>query len=293
MKLRSIFFVGMLLVAMVAQAQQLQEVVYLKNGSIIRGVVIEQVPNESLKIQTADGSIFAYPMDEVEKITKEEYVMPQKEERTKTPREKKEQVVPEHYPIQIGVRVGMNFPNIKASYAGSEESGNGTQIGYHVGVIVDIPLYRNYFYVQPGLYLTQKGYKNWSDYYGEYDDRDCDSANPTYLEIPILLSGRYTFDFVQVQFNFGPYLACGLFGNMKETSGSHTYKYSYFGDDEYDESSMSRFDVGLSFGLGALFLKHYYIGFQYELGLYNALTNSHHSVSLKNQNWMLCLGYNF
>ncbi len=72
MKLRSFFFVGMLLVAMVAQAQQLQEVVYLKNGSIIRGVIIEQVPNESLKIQTADGSIFAYPMDEVEKITKEQ-----------------------------------------------------------------------------------------------------------------------------------------------------------------------------------------------------------------------------
>lgn len=52
-------------------AQNYTEVVYLKNGSIIRGVVIEQVPNKSLKIKTADGSIFAYAMDEVEKITKE------------------------------------------------------------------------------------------------------------------------------------------------------------------------------------------------------------------------------
>lgn len=52
-------------------AQNYTEVVYLKNGSIIRGVIIEQVPNKSLKIQTADGSIFAYPMSEVEKITKE------------------------------------------------------------------------------------------------------------------------------------------------------------------------------------------------------------------------------
>ncbi len=72
MKLKSFLFVGMLLVAMVANAQSLQEVVYLKNGSIIRGVIIEQVPNESLKIQTADGNVFAYQMDEVEKITKEE-----------------------------------------------------------------------------------------------------------------------------------------------------------------------------------------------------------------------------
>ncbi len=72
MRLKSLFIVVMLFVAMVAQAQQLQEVVYLKNGSIIRGVIIEQVPNESLKIQTSDGSIFAYSMDEVERITKEQ-----------------------------------------------------------------------------------------------------------------------------------------------------------------------------------------------------------------------------
>ena len=41
-------------------AQSLQEVVYLKNGSVIRGTIIEQVPNESLKIQTSDGSVFAW-----------------------------------------------------------------------------------------------------------------------------------------------------------------------------------------------------------------------------------------
>ena len=52
-------------------AQDIQEVVYLKNGSIIRGLIIEQIPNESLKIQTRDGNVFAYKMSEVQKITKE------------------------------------------------------------------------------------------------------------------------------------------------------------------------------------------------------------------------------
>lgn len=56
----------------VSFAQNVQEVVYLKNGSVVRGNVIEQVPNVSLKIQTADGSVFAYQMSEVDKITKEE-----------------------------------------------------------------------------------------------------------------------------------------------------------------------------------------------------------------------------
>ena len=52
-------------------AQRTSETVYLKNGSVIRGEVIEQVPGQSLKIQTKDGSIFVYKMDEVERITKE------------------------------------------------------------------------------------------------------------------------------------------------------------------------------------------------------------------------------
>jgi len=48
------------------------DVVYLKNGSIIKGLIMEQIPNESLKIQTSDGSLFVYKMEEVVKITKEE-----------------------------------------------------------------------------------------------------------------------------------------------------------------------------------------------------------------------------
>lgn len=53
-------------------AQQLtQDVVYLKDGSVIWGQIIEQVPNVSIKIQTKDGNIFVYKMEEVAKITKE------------------------------------------------------------------------------------------------------------------------------------------------------------------------------------------------------------------------------
>lgn len=54
-----------------AFAQQMQDVVYLKNGSIIRGAVLEQVPGGNVKIQTADGSVFVYPMADVQKIQKE------------------------------------------------------------------------------------------------------------------------------------------------------------------------------------------------------------------------------
>lgn len=54
----------------VAMAQYV-ETVHLKNGSMIRGVIIEQIPEKTLKIQTADGSVFVYSYNEIAKITKE------------------------------------------------------------------------------------------------------------------------------------------------------------------------------------------------------------------------------
>lgn len=51
-------------------AQRYDEVVYLKNGSEIHGIVIEQIPEQSLKVQTSDGSIYVYPYEEVEKVAK-------------------------------------------------------------------------------------------------------------------------------------------------------------------------------------------------------------------------------
>ncbi len=47
------------------------DVVYLKNGSIIKGVILEQVPGKNLKLETTDKSIFVFDMAEVEKITRE------------------------------------------------------------------------------------------------------------------------------------------------------------------------------------------------------------------------------
>lgn len=49
-----------------------QDVVYLKNGSIIKGSVVELIPNSSIKIQTQDGSLFVYDMSEVEHVMKED-----------------------------------------------------------------------------------------------------------------------------------------------------------------------------------------------------------------------------
>ena len=74
MKKLFLFLVAFVLMGQFAYSQKQQEIVYLKNGSVIRGTVIEQVPNKSIKVQTADGSIFVYQMNEVEKMTKETHL---------------------------------------------------------------------------------------------------------------------------------------------------------------------------------------------------------------------------
>ncbi|MBA4241275.1 MAG: hypothetical protein C0448_11145 [Sphingobacteriaceae bacterium] len=73
MKIKILAFILICIITFDANAQSnFQEVVYLKNGSIIKGIIIEQVPNVSLKIKTKDGNIFVFKIEEVERITKED-----------------------------------------------------------------------------------------------------------------------------------------------------------------------------------------------------------------------------
>ena len=47
------------------------DVLYLKSGSVVRGQIIEQIPFQTIKIQTSDGSIFVYKTIECDSIRKE------------------------------------------------------------------------------------------------------------------------------------------------------------------------------------------------------------------------------
>lgn len=66
-----------LLISISANAQKTitEDVVYLKNGSIIRGKIIENKPNESIRVQTEGRNEWVFRMDEIEKITKEEFIL--------------------------------------------------------------------------------------------------------------------------------------------------------------------------------------------------------------------------
>lgn len=54
-----------------AQSYHMENVIYLKNGSEIRGWIVEQIPGEYVKIELVGGSILVYQQSEIEKITSE------------------------------------------------------------------------------------------------------------------------------------------------------------------------------------------------------------------------------
>ena len=71
MKKFALSFFLFLAATFISIAQDYQEFVYLTNGRIIKGFILEQVPNDYLKIETSNGRVYTIDMHDVEKITKE------------------------------------------------------------------------------------------------------------------------------------------------------------------------------------------------------------------------------
>ena len=49
--------------------------VYLKDGGVRRGLILEQVPNESVKLKTAYGELFVIKMSDISRIAKEKQTL--------------------------------------------------------------------------------------------------------------------------------------------------------------------------------------------------------------------------
>ena len=176
-------------------------------------------------------------------------------------------------PVTFGIRGGLNVSSMSLKDDGDLKS----RAGFNVGVSVDFPILES-FYLQSGLYYTVKGYKQ--------KDGDL-KVNIGYLEIPILASYRHNFsDAAQWQFNFGPYFAVGLNGNLKAKYSWREYEKKW-----YDYDATRRFDMGLQIGTGVVLAKHYYVGLAYELGFLSQVTDS--DGYCKNRNFMVNVGYQF
>ena len=67
-----VIFIAALMPLSVSAQDNRQDVIYMKNGSVYRGTIIEQIPAVSYKIEIAGGSVIVIKADDVTKITKED-----------------------------------------------------------------------------------------------------------------------------------------------------------------------------------------------------------------------------
>lgn len=63
--MRIIIFLFVFIAASYAQSTETIYVIYLNDGSIIKGKILEIIPNESVKIESAGGNIFVFKVSQI------------------------------------------------------------------------------------------------------------------------------------------------------------------------------------------------------------------------------------
>jgi hypothetical protein len=223
-----------LLTISLAYSQQYEDVVYLKNGSIIHGIIIEQVPNESIKIKTKDANIFVYKMDEIEKMTKEEI--------------KKERVDRE-----------ATTSNSFESRSSSNYSGFGIRGGVGTDITFSLGFGAGAFYVlAPSPYSSSNWDLGLDFYYADVSEDEVDSegtiwkANTKVLVFALRSNGLFNYH----PKSTGVYFVAGvgLVGANIDWEETYTYgppHYPY----SVERYSADAFSIGnvLNLGVGATF----------------------------------------
>ena len=168
---------------------------------------------------------------------------------------------------------------------------NGVKAGINIGVMAEKSIL-NSLSAKAGIFYTMKGTVGNND--GGFGGNLKTTFSPSYLEIPILASYRYTLnDAIRLQFDFGPYFAFGLHGkDVKKYSGSNVAHDSNTEIDLFggDNPQLKRFDFGFRFGPQIVWKNRYSASIAYEV---SAINISKMGGNVGNGNFMINIGYKF
>lgn len=79
--MKKLCLIGILLLcALTLSAQQIEDVLYLKNGTILRGLIIEQIPGKTLTIELENGEQHVLSFTEIERLARERKQPPEKKQ---------------------------------------------------------------------------------------------------------------------------------------------------------------------------------------------------------------------
>lgn len=158
-------------------------------------------------------------------------------------------------PLNYGLKAGVNLPN----YHFENFNDSKSTTNFHVTGYLDAPISSN-FYIQPGVSLQGKGAKIAQVGETEF------TQNTMWLEIPVNAVAKFhTGDAGNFFIGAGPYLAFGLSGKNKVSSGDNNAE---IGDFKFGKNeSQKGIDAGVNFLAGYQLSSGLTIGAGYGLGL--------------------------
>jgi len=182
--------------------------------------------------------------------------------------------------IKYGPKIGLNLSTMTLK-SGGVAADPTTLVGFHVGVITEIPIKGN-FVLQPALLFSSKGSKY--SFLGEEV-----SISPGFLEIPVNAVYKFDVGSMKLFLNAGPYFAYGISGKIKAAGESQSIK---FGTD--DNADIKPFDLGVNFGIG-LEINNILVSVSYDLGLLNLVpgTDGTDDTDAKTKTIGISVGYLF
>ena len=188
--------------------------------------------------------------------------------------------------LRYGITGAMNVSNYAIEIGGVEYSPD-SRIGFNAGfrMEMDAPFITDGVYFDSELVLSSRGTKIKA----VVNEADVDlTSRPYYLEMPIHIG--YSMP-VGSNFNvyasFGPYLALGIFGTERLSSGDISSKPDTFSND-----NLKRFDFGLGIRAGVAMFDHYRIYLGYDWGLVNIAQDSTND-KINNRNFYVGMAYMF
>ncbi len=130
-----------------------EDVIYFKNGNIIRGKIVEQIPEKYLRVEMHDGTLNMYDMKDIQRIAKEESTAPK----------------PIAAPVEPEKEVEVLFKEEKWDYSKTRTKGYSTvfENGFHAnseegpgGTVQFIPGYKWNNWLQTGLGFGFTSFQN-------------------------------------------------------------------------------------------------------------------------------------
>ncbi len=188
----------------------------------------------------------------------------------------------------FGILGGVNFQNLNGKDAEGDKLENKIKPGFHAGLNVQIPIVPD-FYFQPGLLFTTKGCK-------AEDDNDV-KINISYLELPLNLVYKPLVGKGHFMLGFGPYLAYGISGKVKDGDDSEDIEFSNKVDSPQTVLTLRPFDAGANIFAGYELPVGLFFQLNTQLGLLNIQPEyegmEDNEFSLKNTGFSLSAGFRF